>query len=286
MIVIDYILSALIATAAQILLLLGPGLLFAFLIHFLAGYVERGAMGLLGKKTYLLLFGWLGTSVHELGHALFCLLFGHKITGMRLFYFDRTEGRLGYVSHSYNKKNIYQRIGNFFIGIGPIILATAVIFTAAYFLIGVQFFVPFGNIHLPSFDSQVFDSLQQFVLDFFRGILEAGKFIFNSGQFGRWEFYLFLYIVFSVGSGTGLSKSDFKGALQGFTAFIIVLFILNLLTNWFDDFLTVLFSDAGKFLSTFYLMMVLTLLINLLGAVILFFIPESMKKIKEATRNK
>lgn len=62
----------------------------------------------------------VGTPVHESGHALMCLLFGHKITDMRLWCPLRSDGTLGYVEHTYKKKNIYMVLGNMFIGMGPI----------------------------------------------------------------------------------------------------------------------------------------------------------------------
>ncbi|MGO0916500.1 hypothetical protein ACTPEM_26060, partial [Clostridioides difficile] len=40
---------------------------------------------------------------------------------------SKNDGILGYVSHSYKKDNLYQSIGNFFIGIAPIIGGTIMI---------------------------------------------------------------------------------------------------------------------------------------------------------------
>lgn len=60
-------------------------------------------------ETWCLLTGLIGIPIHELGHAYFCLIFGHKIKNIKLFSFSSFEYSLGYVNHSYNpKKNIIE----------------------------------------------------------------------------------------------------------------------------------------------------------------------------------
>lgn len=62
----------------------------------------------------------IGTPIHELGHAMMCPLFGHKIESMCLWSPRAENGVYGYVNHSYNRKNVWQKFGNLFIGVGPI----------------------------------------------------------------------------------------------------------------------------------------------------------------------
>ena len=62
----------------------------------------------------------IGTPVHELGHAAMCILFCHRITDICLWSPRARDGVYGYVEHSYNRKNLWARIGNLFIGFGPL----------------------------------------------------------------------------------------------------------------------------------------------------------------------
>ncbi len=74
----------------------------------------------------------VGTPVHEAGHAVMCLLFGHKITGICLWSPTAKNGMYGYVEHSYNRKNPWALLGNLFIGIGPIFSGLAVTVLALF----------------------------------------------------------------------------------------------------------------------------------------------------------
>jgi hypothetical protein len=153
--ILSYLWQALSATLIQLLILLGPGLVLTLILNFETRFIENRAVSTMGRGWYLGLCGWLGTIVHELGHAFFCVIFGHKITDMKLFSPNPETGALGYVKHTYNRKNIYQLVGNFFIGIGPILLGTVVIFLLAYWLLNLN---PFDTRSYFSFASSQLNS--------------------------------------------------------------------------------------------------------------------------------
>lgn len=85
---------------------------------------ERWASRLLARKLgwrSVLLTGWLGVSLHELSHLLLAKLFSHRIVAWRLFAPDPQTGTLGYVFHRCEKRNTWQLLGFFFIGIAPLL---------------------------------------------------------------------------------------------------------------------------------------------------------------------
>ncbi len=80
-------------------------------------------MYLVGDSATLVLYASsvVGTPVHELGHALMCIPFAHRITDIKLLLPPSRRSRtLGYVQHTYNRKNLWAVFGDLFISFGPI----------------------------------------------------------------------------------------------------------------------------------------------------------------------
>jgi len=270
--ILSYIWRALSATVIQILILLGPGLLLTIILNFETGFVQRHALNIIGKGWYLGLFGWLGTIVHELGHAIFCIIFGHKITELKLFHPDPKTGTLGYVKHSYNSKNIYQLAGNFFIGIGPIVLGSAVIYLLSYWLLGLNPFNLVNNLNLTSSQINSWDAIAQLLhnLGDSSGLLL--KELFSWQHLFSWHLYVFIYMVFAIGSSITLSPSDIRGALGGFIVIVILIFILNLVTVWAGNFITDFVVRIAGYCVMFYAIVFLIILLNVAVAMFVLFL--------------
>ena len=248
---LSYILSTLTITGMQLLLIFGPILLIAIVMQFFSGAIERKLCRLLGIKLYLLLFGWLGTCVHESGHALFCIIFRHKINEIKFFKPDLESGTLGYVNHSYNTKSIYQSIGNFFIGIGPIILGSIVIYIATYLFLG-----------------EMVQSCQTKGASAFSQALSLLGGLFHFSNLTNWKFYLFLYICLSVGGSINLSPPDLKGATKGFISVVLFLLVVNFLTLWLGGVVESVYSAFAEFSIIFYMIMIFSILMNFIFALL------------------
>ena len=138
--VFDYLGQSALLTLEQLLIVFGPVLALALILHRLSDQVRRRSAGLFGADFYTYLTA-PGVMVHEVGHAFFCVLFGHRIVSMRLFRPGR-DGTLGYVEHSWNRRNLYQSVGNFFIGTGPIWFGSALIYLLTAWLLGSRVTTP------------------------------------------------------------------------------------------------------------------------------------------------
>lgn len=279
--ILNYLWQALSATFLQILILLGPGLVLTVILNYETAFVQNRAVNSIGRGWYLGLFGWLGTIIHELGHALFCLIFLHKITKLELFHPDPETGTLGYVAHAYNRANIYQLVGNFFIGIGPILLGMGVISLIAFWLLGLN---PFSLGNDFSFPVSQLNSWEAFK-GLFQGLWNASvnlfAEIFSIQHLSSWQLYVFIYLVFAIGSSITLSPPDIKTALGGFIAIVVVILLFNLATMWAGNYLSNMISRIAGYYALFYTIAFLIMLINLI-VVFLLLLPAFMMKKKPA----
>ncbi len=252
----EYIINVLSITGMQLLLILFPIIVMGFLMNISSKIIETRICRFLGIKMYLYLFGWIGTMVHEIGHAIFCILFRHKINEIQFFSLDESSGTLGFVKHSYDPKSIYQNIGNFFIGIGPIILGSGIIYGLTYLLaddISIQLNIR-EEFSITSYFEQIKDIFQN---------------IFREENLKSYKLYGFIYIIFCVGGAISLSPPDLQGAKKGLITIVIFLFLFNLISLWYGNLINWTFNEYNNIFIAFYAILVLALIINWVIALIL-----------------
>jgi hypothetical protein len=217
----SYLLNVAGVTLIQLFALGGPALLLIALLNWLSGWVQRLAVRTFGVTMYLLLFGWLGTIIHETAHLISALLFRVPVAGFRPFAPNLKTGELGRVSIKPNHGSLYQHIGLFFVGIAPLVFGTLVIYLALYVLFHSQMAEVWrmidrrSMINGPGINNTLSSGLS------FLG------FVFSPRHLLDWRLYLFLYIAFSVGSSISLSSSDVRVARPGCMTFIVLLFLFN-----------------------------------------------------------
>ncbi|OGH91004.1 MAG: hypothetical protein A2479_03705 [Candidatus Magasanikbacteria bacterium RIFOXYC2_FULL_39_8] len=213
-----YLITLITAVFFQIIGVLGIFFILGFVHSKLQYWTHTNYRRTLGWKG-ILWTAWIGTPIHEIGHAFFAKLFRHKITNISIFRPDEASGNLGHVDHLYNPKSLYQRIGNFFIGAAPMIFGSLVLIIFLYF------FVPNGK--------DVFQPLAentQTISGLIHAIISSLKNLFSSTNISTWNFWLFLYVSFAISSHMAPSGQDQKGMWKGFAWLVVVAIVINAIT--------------------------------------------------------
>jgi hypothetical protein len=261
--ILDYLLKVISVTFSQLFLLLGPGLILAVIVYYISELLRNQTASLFGHEFWVY-FTFLGTMIHELGHAFFAVLFGHKVTTLRLFDPDPVTGTLGYVQHSYNPRNLYHQIGNFFIGIGPVILGSVAVYFFSELLLAGQLFASLEELNLATASLDSLQSAWQLLREVFINGLEVFRSLLFPANLGNWKFYLFLYLALSIGTHLKLSRSDLEGAVVGFGYLVGLVFAINLATLWVGDWASRYAIMISQSYSFFYGVMIFTIILCLL----------------------
>lgn len=259
--ILSWLLSTLKATGLEVLVVVGGLAVFGLLLY----YLERRTFAVMGEafgeKATLIATGWIGTTVHELSHALLCVVFGHQITEMSLFSPDTESGVLGYVRHSWDKKNLYQDLGLLFIGIAPLLMGSALLVALGYFLVP-----KFGGVvdtaaGMPSFqDGLVIGHYVSWLGTVTRETFAA---LFDPGRLGRWQLWAFLYLSVSISSHLAPSPADLKGAWLGLALLLALVFAANGVAVALGHNPVDALYNAGRWLGVGAGLMVLAVLLSL-----------------------
>lgn len=259
-----------VATFGQMASLFAGIFIFGLLLHFVSHLTFRSLENAFGSRgTYPV--AWLGTPVHELGHALFCLLFLHKIEEIRFFEPDPVTGTLGYVRHTWDKRNLWAVLGNFFIGIGPVLLGCGVLFGLFCWL------VPESGGAWNSITASVgaagdFTAWESYTNVFTDSSLVLVKTLFTWENLATWQFWVFLYLAVCVASNVRLSPADAKGALSGLGCIVLPFLALNLvgmLTGFGSD---TLLPFTASSLGAVYSVFILAFIMALAGFVLIYLL--------------
>lgn len=209
----EFILFVLRVTALELIGVLGVFFFFGIVLHYLEKYTHKRYLARFGWKG-ILWTAWIGTPIHELGHALFAKIFRHKIISISLFQPDKLTGNLGHVDHSYDKKSIYQQVGNFFVAIAPLLFGLLAIYGFGKLLL------PSSAILLPSGES-----IRLVIISSFEAIIA----LFQPEFFRQWQFWLFLYLAFAITSHMAPSTQDLRGMYRGLAWIIGLLVLINII---------------------------------------------------------
>lgn len=155
---------------------------------------------------------FIGTPVHELGHIIMCLIFGHKIEEVCWFPDRKSSAALGSVTHTYNRKNFYQKLGFVFISIGPM-------FSGLGFIMLVMLFC------FPEALSACLSAAKGATAGGFSAVTECVK-AFFVGAFGGstawWVRVIGALLICFVCLHLELSRADIKSGLLGLPYYVVL----------------------------------------------------------------
>lgn len=205
----------------------------------------------------------IGTPIHELSHAIMCIPFGHKINQIKFFSPDN-KGTLGFVTHSYNNRNMWHVIGNFFIGIAPLLGGSICLYLLCHFLL------PSGNGVLDLLLNEThFIKSASPQTELFNLLISLIKTVATDAQSKPFQTFIWAYLCGSVALHLTPSKPDLKGALWGGILFATIIIGTFILTDHFNIALSGGISTLTSLLHAFSMMLVLALIFAL---VLLIFI--------------
>jgi len=278
MTVLLFIKDLVLATLGQMASLFAGIFIFGLLIHFISQLTFKSLDKSFGSKGVYFV-AWLGTPIHELGHALFCLIFFHKIDDIKFFKPDPVTGTLGYVYHKWNPRNPWHVLGNFFIGVGPVILGCAVLFAIFYFLIPDSSRVWDSiNVGVSEMDSS--STIGSYLTVFQGSALAIISLIFTFSNLSGWQFWVFLYLSICVASNVRLSWADIKGSLSGLGCIVLPFFLINLiclLTGYSSE---KFFPYTASLLGAVYSLLILALIMVLIGFVLIYLLSAAYFRLR------
>ena len=262
--------------------------LFCFIAAiYLGGYIiaqiNRTFYGFFGfNRTVVYATGFIGTPIHESSHALMCLLFGHKIIKIKFFQMDDASGVLGYVQHSYNPKNIYARIGNYFIGVAPILMGCGLLCLLMYALIPNAFWTMSAVGVTMSGPNASLLYVWSGVIAFFEAFFSAVI---------SWRFWVFLLLNGCIALHMNMSGADIKGTLTALPFLIGIIIALNLILGfaWGKGYAAYagFMASAGVWIITILMIAIIFALFYLVvGWILHFFTGKSTRRSANAKKTK
>lgn len=212
----DFFLEILKVTGTQLSAVFGFFMVLGFCLSVLQKFTQRQyyqSIGWLG----ILWTAWIGTPIHELSHWFVAKIFRHHIDSLSLFRPNFENGKLGEVIHSYNPRNLYHQIGNFFIGSAPLVGGVLVLSLLFRYLL------PNGKELITTISAFQITDWQKTAYS----IVQLTKDLFSSTNIHDWRFWLFIYLSFAVSSHVAPSWADQKTMWKGFVWLALILCILN-----------------------------------------------------------
>ena len=216
----------------------------------------------------LIVTGLVGTIIHEFSHMICCVIFRHRITEFSLFrpFKSRYDGIMGYVNHSCNINSKYQRAGNFFIGIAPIIFGTIFLILCMWILLPSEFENIKSTFNLNMAYMNRINYVKDTINIYVSIVLAIVESLSPFRRHNILSYIIFVYLMYSVTTHMDLSKEDLSNSTFGLIVFTIMIFVINLifciLGLKYQVILLRMFISAVSFLTVGLMFSIFTLIIS------------------------
>lgn len=220
-----FLIQMLIKTCIETVYLTGVIILVGMLLGIMRNYTIKNFARSFGMKS-IMITGFIGVPIHEISHAIFAVIFGHKITAIKLLQKPDENGVMGYVEHSYNQNSIYQQIGNFFIGTAPIFGGILSVVALMHFMIPRAYNEFINILKINSHVTVINKVVAAHIFSMYKILVKT---IFSTANFHNPYFYIFLFISICICSHISLSYADIRGASGGLVVIFLVLLALNVI---------------------------------------------------------
>lgn len=270
----DLLANAIIDTVIHAMWLMGsvaiPLIIFTFVVHRLEILVQTRLAERFGWKS-VLWTGWLGTPIHELSHAAMCVVFRHKIIEMKLFEPDLKTGRLGYVKHSWSRKNWYEEVGNVFIGLAPLMGGSIVLaILLLIFYPGVS--RDAVEVLRANSDSQnTWQMTWEATMTIVSGICDWGNLLTS-------RFWAFVYLVLCVGTHMAPSRSDYEGAGKGIFTFALIVVVVVVLLCFVSGNSEKLLPAVMETMAPIFAVLLLSVILSLVATIVIYLVTIPFKQ--------
>lgn len=213
-------------------------------------------MGKRAGRSFWLVTSLVGAPVHELGHAIACLVFAHRIENIRLL---PTRAGMPLVDHSYNRRNPYAVFGNLWIGLGPIFAGLAVILLVLYWVYPDSLQAYREAVEVLLKDGAPTERLLDCVGQFLRGL-------WTEQTRAWWVRLIAAAVLFSMALHVRLSAADVWGMLAGLPAYAVLAAALSLIA--------VLIGQGAIDALTLWLSRISWLVVSLFSLILLFALVQ------------
>ena len=148
--------------------------------------------------------GYIGVPIHELAHALVCVVFGMRITKVSFYRYNSETGAMGQVSFKYSPYSMGHALGLALQGVAPMLAGAAIV----YLVLGIQADVP----------DAAGQSLFQWISGTAGSTVTAARTLATEGLLGA----LLVLFLLSVSMHCIPSRTDILTGLRGLAVLIAV----------------------------------------------------------------